>query len=119
MYSCGALHMDEQRQDDQHEPTYTSSVPIRDLALKTYRKQSVFTNYIYLIYMYKQNLALNNQEGLMCHKTHTSNQQKTMPFSRMSAENYSSFDIYIRRSLNNFLDFFRLGTFIDSTHMKL
>ena len=31
--------MDEQRQDDQLEPTYSSSVPIRDIALKTCRKQ--------------------------------------------------------------------------------
>ena len=31
--------MDEQRQDDQLEPTYSSSVPIRDVALRTYRKQ--------------------------------------------------------------------------------
>ena len=31
--------MAEQRQDDQLEPTYTSSVPIRDVALKTCRKQ--------------------------------------------------------------------------------
>ena len=31
--------MDEQRQDDQLEPTYSSSVPIRDVALKTNRKQ--------------------------------------------------------------------------------
>ncbi len=31
--------MDKQRQDDQLEPTYSSSVPIRDVALKTYRKQ--------------------------------------------------------------------------------
>ena len=39
MYSCGPLHTDEQRQDDQHEPTYSSSVPIRDVALKTCQKQ--------------------------------------------------------------------------------
>ena len=31
--------MDKQRQDDQLEPTYSSYVPIRDVALKTYRKQ--------------------------------------------------------------------------------
>ena len=31
--------MDEQRQDDQLEPTYSSSMPIQDVALKTYRKQ--------------------------------------------------------------------------------
>ena len=35
MYSCVAFHMDEQRQDDQHEPTCSSSVSIRDVALKT------------------------------------------------------------------------------------
>ena len=33
------LHMDEQKQDDQLETTYSSSVPIRDVVLKTYRKQ--------------------------------------------------------------------------------
>ena len=31
--------MDEQRQDDQQEPTYNSFVPIQDVALKTYRKR--------------------------------------------------------------------------------
>ena len=31
--------MAKQRQDDQLEPTYSSSVPIRDVALKTYREQ--------------------------------------------------------------------------------
>ena len=31
--------MDEQRQDDQLEPTYSISVPIRDATLKTCRKQ--------------------------------------------------------------------------------
>ena len=31
--------MAEQRQDDQLEPTYSSSVPMRDVALKTCRKQ--------------------------------------------------------------------------------
>ncbi len=39
MYSCRPLHMDEERQDDQLEPTYSSSVPIRDVALRTCRKQ--------------------------------------------------------------------------------
>ena len=33
------LHMDEQRQDDQLGPTYNSSAPIQDIALKTYRKR--------------------------------------------------------------------------------
>ena len=35
MYSNGTLHMDEQRL----EPTYSCSVPIRDVALRTCRKQ--------------------------------------------------------------------------------
>ena len=39
MYSCGLLHTDEQRQDDQLEPTYKSPVPIQDVALRTCRKQ--------------------------------------------------------------------------------
>ena len=33
------ISVDEQRQDDLVEPTYSSSVPIRDVALKTCRKQ--------------------------------------------------------------------------------
>ena len=35
----GPLHMDEQRQDDQLEPTYISSVPMRNVAMETNRKQ--------------------------------------------------------------------------------
>ena len=38
-YSCGPLHMDEQRQDDLLEPTYNSSVLIQDVVLKTYQEQ--------------------------------------------------------------------------------
>ena len=32
---------------------------------------------------------------------------------------YKSYMFNIRGSLNKFPDFFRMGTFIDSTHMKL
>ena len=39
MDSCGPLHMDVQRQDDQLKPTYSSSVPIRDVTLRTCCKQ--------------------------------------------------------------------------------
>ena len=38
-YSRRPLHMDEQRQNDLLEPTYCSSVPIQNVALKTCRKQ--------------------------------------------------------------------------------
>ena len=39
MYSCRPLHMDKQRQDVQFEPTYSSSVLIRDVALRICWKQ--------------------------------------------------------------------------------
>ena len=39
IYSCGPLHMDEQRQEDQPKPIYNSSVPIQDIALKTFWEQ--------------------------------------------------------------------------------
>ena len=39
MYSNGPLHMDVQRQNDQLETTYSSSVPIQDVALRTCQKQ--------------------------------------------------------------------------------
>ena len=38
-YSSEALYMGEQRQDDQLEPTYSSSVPILDVAVRTCQKQ--------------------------------------------------------------------------------
>ena len=33
--TCGSFHMDEQRQDDQLEPTYNSSVPTQGAVLNT------------------------------------------------------------------------------------
>ena len=39
MNSCVPLHMDEPRQNDQLEHTYSSSVQIRDVTLKTCRRQ--------------------------------------------------------------------------------
>ena len=38
-YSCGPLHIDGQRQHDQLESMYNSSVPIQDVAMKTSREQ--------------------------------------------------------------------------------
>ena len=34
----------------------------------------LFTNHIYLMYMHKQDLALNNLQRLICHKTQPTNQ---------------------------------------------
>ena len=39
MFSNGPRHMIEQKQDDQLKPTYSSSVRIRDVALRTYQKR--------------------------------------------------------------------------------
>ena len=39
MHSYGHPHMAEKKQDVLLEPTYNSSVPIYDVALKTYRKR--------------------------------------------------------------------------------
>ena len=39
IYSSGPLHMDEQKQDDQLEHKYNSSVPLQYVALKIYRKR--------------------------------------------------------------------------------
>ena len=39
MYSYGPPHMAKQKQDDQHEHTYSSYVRIRDVALKTCQKR--------------------------------------------------------------------------------
>ena len=39
MYSCGPLHKEEQKQDEQLEPIFNSSVPIQDVALITYQEQ--------------------------------------------------------------------------------
>ena len=38
MYSCGPPHMDVQKQDDQHERTYSNYVRTQDVTLKTCRR---------------------------------------------------------------------------------
>ena len=39
IYSCGPLHMDDQKQDDQLESIYNSSVPLQDITLKISRER--------------------------------------------------------------------------------
>ena len=39
MYSCGPPHMDVQKQDDQHELTYSNYVRTQDVTLKTCQRQ--------------------------------------------------------------------------------
>ena len=43
-----------------------------------------------------------------------------IPLNKETKQNQTQVSIFnIRGSLNKFPDFFRMGTFIDSTHMKL
>ena len=81
MYSCGPLHMNEQRQDDKLEPTHISSVPIWDVALKTCRKQKTIEKggekgsvisvlivrhdiYIY-IYIYRKPIDVHTKKNVL------------------------------------------------------
>ena len=41
--------------------------------------QNGFTNHLYLIYMYKVDLALNNLQGLICHKTQPNQTNQPAP----------------------------------------
>ena len=142
-YSCRPLHVDEQRQDDQLEPTYTSSVPIRNVALKTYRER----------WTIEKGGGRGSGRSVLVEQDdddnddfikHPSSASSTLtfflnisspldyfvyqffPYSRILFQ-YSLPYIYIyiyiyihtQGSLNKFPDFFRMGTFIDSTHMKL
>ena len=82
MYCSGPLHMDEQRQDDLLEPTYSSSVPIRNVALRICQKQWTIEKVgkrgsgISVLMardddddMYKKVLSLNNLICLICYQT--------------------------------------------------
>ena len=97
MYSCGPPHMAVQKQDDQHEHTFSSYVRIRDVVLKTClgrwtigrsgeRGSGISVRparhddddddlcetklfEIELFICIKMDLALNNLQWLICHKT--------------------------------------------------
>ena len=47
-----------------------------DLALTTNQPTNQSTKYIYSIHVYKQDLALNNLQRLICHKTQTNQTPK-------------------------------------------
>ena len=74
-------------------------------------------------YLYKMDLALNNLQRLMCHKTQTTNQPTnhqnpqtniifTLKISIFPLSIYLSIDL--RGAYDKFPDFFRMGTFIDN-----
>ena len=44
---------------------------------------------------------------------------ETNSYTCLYIHTYALTNLYIRGSLNKFPDFFPMGTFIDSTHMKL
>ena len=68
-------------------------------------------------------LALNNLQRLICHKTKQTKQTNQIPMGNHQLtlvwKTVKKNDNNYTRSLNKFPDFFRMSTFIDSTHMKL
>ena len=88
MYSYGPPHMDVQKQDDQHEATYSNYMRTQDVTLKTCRRRWMIGRsgergsgisvlaawhddddiYIYIL-MNKQDLTLNHRQWLICNKT--------------------------------------------------
>ena len=48
---------------------YKDDLALNNLQCLICRKTQPKPNTIYLIYMYKEDLALNNQQCLICHKT--------------------------------------------------
>ena len=58
---------------------YKEDLPLNNLQGLICHKTHPKPNHIYLIYMYKQDLALNNQQWLICHKTQP-NQTKSYIF---------------------------------------
>ena len=79
IYTYGPLHMDEQRWDDQLEPTYKSSVWIQDVARKNSRERwtietsskrgSGWSGMTWWWWLCKKGLVFNNQQWLICYKT--------------------------------------------------
>ena len=93
MYSYGPPHIAVQKQDDQHEHTFSSYVRIRDVVLKTYlgrwtigRSGERGSGISVLPARYdddddiKMDLVLNNPQGLICHKTQQTKQTFCIQF---------------------------------------
>ena len=54
-------------------------------------QQTIWLQTIHLIYIYQQDLALNNLQGLICHKTQPTNQPTLHPVG--SCSNYNLVDM--------------------------
>ena len=67
----------------------------------------------FMITIYYFSLKYDNIKYMHTKQTHTHTHIHTHTHTHLLIY------IYIRGSLNKFPDFFRMGTFIDSTHMKL
>ena len=54
-----------------HSSTWNYLTVCKRMSLGSFKNviYKMFTNHIYLIYLYKHDLALNNLQVLICHKT--------------------------------------------------
>ena len=57
------------RHDDDDDDMYGKDLALNNPQWLIYHKTTTKPNYICLIYMYKEDLALNNLQWLICHKT--------------------------------------------------
>ena len=69
MYSYGPLHMAEQKQGDQLEPTYSSSVRIRVVALRTSQKRWTIRRGGERVSVIPVLMAGQNDEMMICLQT--------------------------------------------------
>ena len=77
-----------------------------------------------LVNMELSETLVKNKVSCLKENKHFKKKSSCMKYSSLRLSNPISYilcvkDFYVLGSLNKFPDFFRMGTFIDSTHMKL
>ena len=64
-------------------------------------KLTTYKSYIFNTYMYKQDLALNDLQELICYKTKTTNQLYIVAFSSTKLNNHYNFGTARRKEKKN------------------
>ena len=88
MYSGGPLDMDEQRQDDQLEPTYKSSVLIQGVALKTcWKRWTLFENGVW-------------QKLFSSHKIYSDKKKKLRVWTEVCIQIFGGWEVQTMQNLH-------------------